>query len=118
MAKGAFSKRDVYIEIADRYQKYITLGVIKNGEKLPSVRTAATELRVNPNTVQKAYFLLEERGYVCSMPKKGAFVTYNSEGVEISESYDVLTSELLRLKERGVSRDKINSIIEEVFKDD
>ena len=50
MAKSFFTKRDVYLEIAERYEKYITLGVIKTGERLPSVRVAAGELGVNPNT--------------------------------------------------------------------
>lgn len=118
MAKTVFSKRDVYLEIAERYEKYITLGVIGPGEKLPSVRTAATELRVNPNTVQKAYSLLEERGLIRSMPKKGAFVIFGMEGEENSETFPDLTSELLRLKEKGISKDKIIFLVEEVYKND
>ena len=118
MAKSVFSKRDVYIEIAERYEKYITLGIIKNGERLPSVRKAATELRVNPNTVQKAYSLLEEKELVSSMPKKGAFVTYNNEKPEVSESYETLTLEILRLKGRGITKDKLMTIVEEVYKHD
>ena len=69
-------KQDVYLEIVERYKRYIELGIIKNGEKLPSVRSAAGEIGVNPNTVAKAYSVLEADGYVCSLPKKGAFVTY------------------------------------------
>ena len=118
MAKSFFSKRDVYIEIAERYEKYITHGVIKSGEKLPSVRTAATELRVNPNTVQRAYCLLEERGLIRSMPKKGAFVIFGNESTEDGASLEALTSELLRLKEEGTSKEKIISVIEEVYKND
>ena len=118
MAKTVFSKRDVYLEIAQRYEKYITLGVIQPGEKLPSVRTAATELRVNPNTVQKAYSLLEERGLIRSMPKKGAFVIFGMEREENSETFPDLTSELLRLKEKGISKDKIIFLVEEVYKND
>ena len=111
-------KRDVYIEIADRYEKYITLGVIKPGEKLPSVRIAATEFRVNPNTVQRAYTLLEERGFIRSMPKKGAFVTFAGECTESRESFKRLTDEIIRLKGIGVSREDILSTLEEVYKDD
>ena len=81
MAKVFSSKRDVYIEIADRYEKYITLGVIKSGEKLPSVRVTAGELGVTPNTVQRAYSLLEERGFKGSFTIKAVddkFVTHAS----------------------------------------
>ena len=118
MAKTFLTKRDVYLDIADRYERYITLGVLKPGEKLPSVRTAAAELHVNPNTVQRAYSLLEEKGLIRSMPKKGAFVIFDSAGTEDQTSYEALLSELLRLKEQGVSQDKITSLVEEVYQND
>ena len=118
MERLVFSKQDVYLEIAQRYEKYISLGVIKAGEKLPSVRTAASELRVNPNTVQRAYALLEEKGLIRSMPKKGAFVIYGGEKKADGETFGILTAELLRLKEQGIARDRIISAIEEVYGND
>ena len=72
-------KQDVYIEIAERYKEYIELGVIKHGEKLPSVREAAGELGVNHNTIARAYNLLEEQGLIRALPKKGAFVIYGND---------------------------------------
>ena len=118
MIKSFSSKRDVYLEIAERYEKYITLGVIKSGEKLPSVRTAATELRVNPNTVQRAYALLEEKGLIRSLPKKGAFVIYGDEPQEKCQTFNTLTAAILTLKEQGISQDQIISVIEEVYHND
>ena len=56
-------KQDVYLEIAEKYKEYIKIGVFKNGDKLPSVREAAGELGVNPNTIAKAYDKLEAEGY-------------------------------------------------------
>ena len=117
MAKAFSSKRDVYIEIAARYEKFIRLGVISIGEKLPSVRVAAGELGVNPNTVQRAYCLLEEQGFIRSMPKKGAYVIFDQ-----SEDKQEPTSELVGLisdlKNSGVSKSKILSAIEEVYGND
>ena len=118
MIESFSSKRDVYLEIAEHYEKYITLGVIKPGEKLPSVRTAATELRVNPNTVQRAYSLLEEKGLIRSMPKKGAFVIFGEDGKANDDTFGILIAELLRLKDQGASKDKIISVIEEVYHND
>ncbi|MBQ7344018.1 MAG: GntR family transcriptional regulator [Clostridia bacterium] len=118
MDKVFSGKRDVYLEIAERYEKYITLGVIKPGEKLPSVRTAATELRVNPNTVQRAYTLLEERGFIRSMPKKGAFAILPTDSGKGSETLKSLTDELIKLKGMGVSKEDIIFTLEEVYKDD
>lgn len=117
MAQAFLGKQDVYLEIAERYEKYITLGVIKTGEKLPSVRTAASELRVNPNTVQKAYTLLEEKGLIRSVPKKGAFVVFDGKATE-GAHFSALTAEILRLKGQGVAKEQIISVIEEVYQND
>ena len=118
MSKVFLQKQDVYVDIADRYEKYIRLGVIKPGEKLPSVRTAAGELRVNPNTVQRAYTLLEERGFIRALPKKGAFVIYSDNDGSRGANLNELTDELIRLKTAGVSKTEILSVIEEVYAND
>lgn len=119
MNKPILSKRDVYLEIAERYEKYIELGVIKPGEKLPSVRVAAGELRVNPNTVQKAYSYLEEKGLIRAMPKKGAFVLpYKGQRDDDRGDLQALTAELIRLKNGGRSKNDIISLVEEVYKND
>ena len=120
MPKGLFGKRDVYIEVAEKYENYIRLGVLREGDKLPSVRTAANELGVNPNTVQKAYSLLEEKGLVCSLPKKGAFVTYSCD--KSGNDTDMRRVNALKaineLKEQGVTIDELNEIIKEVYGND
>ena len=117
MPKGLTGKRDVYIEVAERYEKYIRLGVLCDGEKLPSVRVAANELGVNPNTVQKAYTLLEEQGLICSLPKKGAFVTFSGE----SSNTDIHRAEIFKalnnFKENGIKYGVIAEILKEVYDD-
>ena len=118
MAKSFSAKRDVYLEIAERYERYIRLGVIKVGEKLPSVRVAAGELGVNPNTVQRAYSLLEERGFIRSMPKKGAFVTYGEGEAAVKETQHTLLDAIVRLKELGASKEELLTVIEEVYSND
>lgn len=69
-------KKDVYLEILEKYRGYIQAGVYAPGERLPSVRTIASDIGVNPNTVAKAFSLLEEQGYIRSLPKKGMYVAY------------------------------------------
>ena len=107
-------KQDVYIEIAEKYMEYIKLGLIKNGEKLPSVRDAAVELGVNPNTIARAYGLLEEKGYVRALPKKGAFVIYGEDDVEESSAIDARPI-LLELKNKGIRYEDLISQAKEVF---
>lgn len=69
-------KRSVYLEIAEEYKRFIRLGVLSDGDKLPSVRALAVELGINPNTVERAYTLLESEGYIRTIVKKGAYVDY------------------------------------------
>ena len=119
MPKVFSGKRDVYLEVAERYERFIRLGVLNDGDKLPSVRIAAGELGVNPNTVQKAYCLLEEKGLICSLPKKGAFVTFPStKESEASLHHKLVLQALTSLKEQGVSQDEILSVLQEVFTHD
>ena len=108
-------KQDVYVEIADKYKEYIELGVYKNGEKLPSVREAAGELGVNPNTIARAYTLLEEEGYVCSLPKKGAFVIF---GEPQEREEPDKKAVIYALCDMGISKKTLLEWIEEVYKND
>ena len=118
MAKAFSTKRDVYLDIAARYERYIILGVIKSGEKLPSVRVAAGDLGVNPNTVQRAYSILEEKGYIRSIPKKCAYVIYESAHTQTDEYRGELTRTLMKLKENGFSKNDILLVLEEVYQND
>ncbi len=116
MAKYFSGKRDVYLEIADRYAEYIRLGVLQEGDRLPSVRVAAGDLGVNPNTVQRAYTHLEEQGLIRMLPKKGAYVTSSSkrENSINSAVFDAIS----RLKESGIQKDAILQALKEVYADD
>ena len=105
-------KQDVYVEIAERYKEYIQLGVFKNGDKLPSVREAAGELGVNPNTVARAYALLEEEGFICALPKKGAYVTFGEEGKKAEPDKKNV---IYTLRDMGISKATLIKWIEEVY---
>ena len=67
--------RPIYEQIKDGLRKLIVTGAIGTDEKLPSVRSLATQLSINPNTIQRAYNELEGEGYIYSVPGKGSFAT-------------------------------------------
>lgn len=115
--KKISGKRDVYIEVAERYEKFIRLGVLSDGDRLPSVRVAAGELGVNPNTVQRAYTLLEEKGLIRSVLKKGAFVTFLNESVPNERSNEIERAKkaLSELKESGISFETLSELLKEVY---
>lgn len=68
----------VYEQIINSVEKLIALGVLKEDEKLPSVRSLGIELSTNPNTIQKAYTALEQRGVIYSVKGIGNFVAKNN----------------------------------------
>jgi len=66
--------RPVYEQIKDRMKTLITRGILTTHQQLPSVREMASNLTLNPNTIQKAYRDLEAEGYIYSVRGKGNFV--------------------------------------------
>lgn len=101
--------RPIYEQVKDSMRRSIITGVMKTDEKLPSVREAAAELAINPNTIQKAYRELESEGYIYSVPGKGNFVgecreAKESRKAEIFEQLDATVNELSQL---GVSSEEV-----------
>lgn len=107
--------RPIYEQVKDGLRKLMVTGVIREGEKLPSVRMLASSLAINPNTIQKAYEALEAEGYVYSVPGKGSFAAPHS-GVDeqrrsqLLDQLDALVKELAYL---GMSADDICGHIRE-----
>lgn len=107
--------RPIYEQVKDGLRKLVVTGVIGEGEKLPSVRTLASSLAINPNTIQKAYEALEAEGYVYSVPGKGSFAAPHT-GVDsrrreqLLEQLNGLVKELAYL---GMSADEICGHIRE-----
>jgi GntR family transcriptional regulator len=66
--------RPIYLQIMEEVRRAIALGLVEADEPLPSVRQLATDLRINPNTVQQAYRELERDGLVYARRGRGTFV--------------------------------------------
>ena len=71
-------RRPLYEQVAERLQEMMFNGVLPQDAQLPSVRSLATDLSINPNTIQRAYGELERQGYIYSIKGKGSFVADNS----------------------------------------
>ena len=70
-------RRPIYEQIVDRYKEMILKGILEADSQLPSVRTLAMELSINPNTIQRAYTELEHEGFIYSVKGKGSFIARN-----------------------------------------
>jgi GntR family transcriptional regulator len=66
--------RPVYRQVVDEIQRSVAIGVLKSEDPLPAVRKLATQLRVNPNTIQHAYQTLEREGTVYVKRGLGTFI--------------------------------------------
>ena len=67
-------RRPIYEQLTDRLKEAIAHEIWKENEQLPSVRSLAVDLSINPNTIQRAYAELERQGFIYSVKGKGSFV--------------------------------------------
>ena len=109
------SRAPIYEQLYNNVVRLISAGALKPGDKLPPVRTLACELSVNPNTVSKAYKLLEQDGYICSAVGKGSFVSENLDALDAEKqlALDKLDRALNSAVNIGLTK---NEIIDRVNK--
>ena len=101
--------RPIYTQIIDGLRQQITAGVLEPGDKLPSVRELASELAINPNTIQRSYRQLEMEGWIVTVPGKGCFVCDNEAqiGQEVERWYTAFDEATASLIALGVSREQM-----------
>ena len=68
-------RRPIYEQVIEKFQQMILCGALQPNEPMPSVRSLAMELSINPNTIQRAYQELERSGYIYTMKGKGSFIS-------------------------------------------
>ncbi len=105
------SKDPIYQQIQDQLRRFIDAGVLKPGDRLPSVRQCAQDNGINPNTVAKAYGELEKAGYVHNFVKKGVYVADVKSSAPDPKTESVIRS----LWESGVTREEIEKAIMRVY---
>ena len=96
----------IYEQIADAFRRQIEAGVLRPGDKLPSVRELSAQLTINPNTIQRAYRELEAGGWIESAPGKGSFVRSGSRNDE-DKLWRALEDTVRELNARGVTTEEI-----------
>ena len=101
--------RPIYEQIKSNICKLILSGAFPPDKKLPSVRELASQLAINPNTIQRAYRELEAAGYIVSVPGKGSFAadTASLALKEKEELFGELDAILSKLTEVGATPEEI-----------
>ena len=108
----------VYEQLIRQVENYVLTGVLRGGDKLPSVRALAGGLAINPNTIQKAFAELDRRGITCSVPGKGSFISPEAKQVlagEHREELKELENYLRDFQLAGIEKEEILKCVEKVY---
>ncbi len=112
------SRVPIYDQIIAGIIRLKALGVLKNGDKLPSVRSLAVRLGINPNTVQKAYAILETDGVICSISGKGSFISEDDKAADaiLTAAKDEFRIAVETAKRMGLSVETLTEITKEIYR--
>lgn len=114
-------KTPIYIQIMDYIKQNIISGKINPGDKLPSVREMSALLKVNPNTLQRAYQELERENITYTQRGMGTFVKEDKEMIQVLKkdmAKEVINSFVEKMKNIGFTEKEIVKIIEEKLKEE
>ena len=102
----------IYIQIEDSIHSLIAAGQLQPGEQLPTIRELAADIRVNLNTVARAYFELDKEGVISTQRGKGTFVSGVPDQKQIEKTRkkllkSIIDSALLEASNLGYSKQEI-----------
>jgi GntR family transcriptional regulator len=107
----------LYLQIESQLKYAVAAGALKQGDSLPSVRKLALELRINPNTVARAYQNLERDGLIRTVPGGGTYVADNVPGLLKTEKLKRLRPFAMQVAVEGtqlrLTRDDIVELVED-----
>lgn len=114
------SNLPIYVQIVDLIKRQIVTSELKEGDKLPSVRDIATELKVNPNTIQRSYQELERKNLVFTQRGMGTFVTEDEniiDELKNSMAVNIINDFILNMKSIGYKPEDIKELINKKLKE-
>ena len=104
--------RPIYSQIVDGLRQQITAGILRPGDRLPSVRELASQLAINPNTIQRAYRELEAGGWVETQAGRGCFVRGQGAG-EATELLNTFDRTVAALRAMGIDAETLMARLQE-----
>ncbi|MCT4583784.1 MAG: GntR family transcriptional regulator [Peptostreptococcaceae bacterium] len=114
------SRKPIYEQVIDKFKELIIKEVLKEDDKIPSVRELSKMLTINPNTIQKAYKELERQNYIYTLRGRGNFVSSKKESVdeekimELKKKMKKIISELIYM---GITKEDLIKLINKVYDD-
>lgn len=109
-----------YRQIVDQVRRALRLGLLTEGDRLPTVKDVVGQLAINPNTVLKAYRELEHEGLVGARPGVGTFVTATLSDGSLA-AHGPLREDLVRwfarARRAGLDEESVDALFREAFRD-
>lgn len=111
----------IYIQIVDQVREQLAAGLLKPGDQLPTVRQLASELRVNFNTIARAYRLLDEAGLISTQRGRGTYLVERG-SEKITEVFRNMTIEeqlqktIHSLLRQGYTKEEIDNVYKSILK--
>ena len=110
-------KRPIYEQVVEKLEKLIVCGALESNTRMPSVRSLAMELSVNPNTIQRAYAQLEQDGYLYTLVGRGNYVTCEAEWKKgrVQTVLKEFTEVLTKARETRVPRGELLALFDRIY---
>lgn len=104
------NRTPIYEQIVSEIERYVALGILKEKEQIMSIRELASTLGINPNTVKKAYTILEHKNVIVSLSTKGSFIKENASLVRdetINNYLKDIKNIMEKLEKIGLTKEEI-----------
>ena len=104
------SRTPIYMQIVKEFERYTVLDVLRPNEQIHSIRELASTLGINPNTVKKAYDILEQKGIIVTISTKGTYIAEKKENAMseiVNEKIASIKNEISELEKYGLSKEEI-----------
>jgi len=112
-------RRPIYEQIAEKLQVLINKDILAENTQMPSVRKLAMDLSINPNTIQRAYTLLESKGYIYPIKGRGNFVSPRSNFIDIEKEqfFRGLKGHIQQGRDMDITFPEVVACVEQCYKE-
>ena len=112
------SDEAIYVQLCNQIILGIATSQFREGDQLPSVRQLADAIGINMHTVNKAYSILQQEGFVKIDRRRGAIIAIDLNKLEaLQEAHDMLSVVLARALCKGVSKEEIHELVDKIYED-
>lgn len=117
----ARSSKPIYEQIVEQIKENIMKGILRPGDRLPSVREMSTLLTVNPNTVSKAYQELEREKAIETIRGRGTFIAQNyipkRDEEKMQKIKELLKKVVIESHYLGLDREELTAMLDDIYQE-